>query len=262
MTTLCLSGPSERLAYVLRLADDQLVLGHRLSEWTGHAPMLEEDIALANIALDHIGAARSLYGRACEIHAGGEAGDPITEDDLAFRREGRDFFNCLLVERPNGDFAHTVVRQFFFCACSLPLWEALTGSADATLAAIAAKSAKEARYHLRHAGDWFVRLGDGTQESHRRMASAVTELWPYTGELFEADAVTAAMVEAGVAADPEPLAASWRATLEAGFAAAGLAMPQDAGTRTGGRTGRHGEPLAALLGEMQSVHRAHPGATW
>lgn len=261
MTTLVLKRPSAHLAYLLRLADDQLVLGHRLSEWTGHAPMLEEDIALANIALDLIGAARSLYDRAAEIHAE-EGGDLLTENDFAYRREARDYQNALLVERPNGDFAHTIARQLFFCAYALPLWQALMGSKDATLAAIAAKSEKEARYHVRHAGDWFVRLGDGTEESHRRLAAAVADLWPYTGELFEADAVTRAALDAGIAADPARLAATWRETVGAAMKAAGLAMPEAAFMQSGGRSGRHSEHLTALLGEMQSVHRAHPGAVW
>ena len=181
MTTLTLTAPSPHLSYLLRLADDQLVLGHRLSEWTGHAPALEEDIALANVALDHIGAARMLFDRAAEVH-----GDGLAQDDYAYRRDAPGFRNALLVERPNGDFAHTIVRQFFFSAFALPLWRALTRSTDETLAAIAAKCEKEAQYHVRHAGDWFVRLGDGTEESRRRTEDAVVALWRYTGELFEA----------------------------------------------------------------------------
>ena len=257
MTTLTIDNPSAHLSYLLRLADDQLVLGHRLSEWSAHAPMLEEDIALANIALDHIGAARSLYQRACEVHGGG-----LTEDDLAYRRDARGYLNALIVERANGDFAHTIVRQLFYSAYALALWQALTGSGDATLAAIAAKSEKEARYHVRHAGDWFVRLGDGTEESRSRTERAVEALWPYTGELFEADEVVQQMLSAGIAADPGALQRPWRETIELAFASAGLTMPEAAHMQSGGRSGRHTEQLGALLAELQYMQRAYPGASW
>lgn len=257
MTTLVLTAPTPHLSYLLRLADDQLVLGHRLSEWTGKAPMLEEDIALANIALDHIGAARALYDRASEVHGRG-----LTEDDYAYRRDTRGYLNALIVERPNGDFAHTIVRQFLYSAFALPHWQALTRSTDPTLAAVAAKSEKEARYHLRHAGDWFVRLGDGTAESRARTEAAVGSLWPYTGELFEVDDVVAAMIDTGVAADPRPLHAAWRATVDEAFAATGLAVPEVAGLRSGGRSGRHTEHLGYLLAELQFLQRAYPGAVW
>lgn len=257
MTTLTLADPSPHLSYLLRLADDQLVLGHRLSEWTGHAPILEEDIALANIGLDHIGAARSLYDRAAAVH-----GEGLTEDDYAYRRDARGYLNLLLVERPNGDFAHTIVRQFFYSAFALPQWTALTGSADATLAAIAAKSEKEARYHVRHAGDWFLRLGDGTEESHRRMADAVASLWPYTGEMFEFDPVVEALVADGVAVDPRALHPTWRETVDAAFEATGLAAPQTRHVQTGGRAGRHTEHLGFILADLQFLQRAYPGAKW
>ncbi|WP_108663617.1 1,2-phenylacetyl-CoA epoxidase subunit PaaC [Acuticoccus kandeliae] len=257
MSTLVLSSPSPHLNYLLRLADDQLILGHRLSEWTGHAPMLEEDIALANIALDHIGAARSLYDRASEIH-----GEGLTEDDYAYRRDARAYLNCLLVERPNGDFAHTIVRQLFYSAFALPLWEALTRSADETLAAIAAKSEKEARYHVRHSGDWFIRLGDGTDESRARMEAAIASLWPYTGELFEADAVVTGLVGEGIAADPAAIEPLWRETVAAAFEEAGLAMPIARGAQTGGRSGRHTEHLGFILADLQYLQRAYPGASW
>ena len=166
------------------------------------------------------------------------------------------------MERPNGDFAHTMVRQFFFSAYALPLWQALCDSSDEALAAIAAKSEKEARYHIRHAGDWFVRLGDGTAESKSRMTAAVAALWPYTGELFEADDVTAQLVETGVAADPAALEGPWRTAVARAFELAELDMPQPRPMQTGGRTGRHTEHLAPLLAELQSVARAYPGARW
>jgi ring-1,2-phenylacetyl-CoA epoxidase subunit PaaC len=188
------------LTFVLRLADDNLVLGHRLSEWCGHAPMLEEDLAMPNMALDLIGQARSLYQYAAEIEGKGR-----TEDDLAYLRREREYLNCLLVERPNGDFAHTMLRQFWFAAYLHPLWEAMQRSSDETLAGIAGKAVKEVAYHIRHAGEWVVRLGDGTEESAARMKAAVEALSPYLDELFESDEVTEAMAEAGIAPDPASL---------------------------------------------------------
>jgi len=263
MTALALDPPSPHAAYLLRLADDQLILGHRLSEWTGHAPMLEEDIALANIALDHIGAARSLYDHAGAVHAKeSAAGTRLSEDDLAYRRDTRGYMNCLLVERPNGDFAHTMVRQFLYSAFAVTLWQALSTSRDATLSAIAQKSVKEARYHVRHAGDWVVRLGDGTQESTRRTVAALEALWPYTDELFETDEVLAHVIERGIGADPEALRGPWQETVEGAISAAGLSAPTAKYMQSGGRTGRHSEHLGAILAEMQAVHREHPGATW
>jgi len=257
LTTLTLAAPSPRLAYLLRLGDDQLVLGHRLSEWAGHAPTLEEDIALANIALDHIGAARMLYDRAAEVH-----GEGLTEDDYAYRRDSRGYRNALLVERPNGDFAHTIARQLFYSAFALPLWQALTASQDDTLAAVAAKAEKEARYHVRHSGDWFVRLGDGTEESHRRTQDAVNALWPYTGELFERDDVLDAMIAEGVAADPQPLREVWDGTIGQAFALAGVTAPLTRHFQTGGREGIHTEALGHILADMQFLQRAYPGAKW
>lgn len=257
MTTLTLTAPSPHLSYLLRLADDQLVLGHRLSEWTGHAPALEEDIALANVALDHIGAARMLFDRAAEVH-----GDGLAQDDYAYRRDAPGFRNALLVERPNGDFAHTIVRQFFFSAFALPLWRALTRSTDETLAAIAAKCEKEAQYHVRHAGDWFVRLGDGTEESRRRTEDAVVALWRYTGELFEADTVIDALVAEGIAADPAALEQQWRVTVDNAFAEAGLSPPEPCHMQSGGRAGIHTEHLGYILADMQFLQRAYPGAEW
>ncbi|MEJ1157437.1 1,2-phenylacetyl-CoA epoxidase subunit PaaC [Prosthecomicrobium sp. N25] len=245
------------VAYTLRLADDALVLGHRLSEWTSRAPTLEEEMALANIALDLIGQARALY-----TYAGEAEGRGRTEDDLAYFRGEAEFGNLLLNELPNGDFAFTIARQLLVSAFMLPFWTALTGSRDATLAAIAAKAEKEVAYHLRHAAEWTVRLGDGTDESRVRMIAALDELWPWTGEMFEMDGPERALVEAGVAVDRERLRDEWSATVGEALAEAGLDRPRDGWMQTGGRRGLHTEHLGHMLAVMQSLARAHPGATW
>jgi ring-1,2-phenylacetyl-CoA epoxidase subunit PaaC len=242
------------VSFVLARADDALILGHRLSEWCGHAPMLEEDLALANIALDLIGQARSLYQYAGEVEGAGHS-----EDDFAYLRDAPAYRNILLVEQPNGDFARTIVRQFFYSAFADPWWRAMTGSADATLAAIAAKAEKESAYHLRHAADWVVRLGDGTAESHRRAQAAVEWLWPYTGEMFARDA---AMIAAGVAVDPEALREAWSTRVASVLEEATLTRPAGAWMQGGGRAGRHSEHLGVLLAEFQHLQRAYPGANW
>jgi ring-1,2-phenylacetyl-CoA epoxidase subunit PaaC len=200
---------SALLTLLLRLGDDHLVLGHRLSEWCGHAPMLEEDLALPNIALDLIGQARALYAYSGEVEGRGRG-----EDEFAYFRSDREYLNCLLVERPNGDFAHTLLRQLYFSAFMVPFWRAASGSADAQLAGISAKAAKEAAYHFRHSGEWVIRLGDGTDESARRMRAAVDELTRFTHELFETDAVTDELARAGIAPDPASLRADWELTVD------------------------------------------------
>jgi ring-1,2-phenylacetyl-CoA epoxidase subunit PaaC len=243
--------------YTLRLADSALILGHRLSEWIGHAPVLEEELALGNIALDLIGEARALYS-----YAGAVEGKGRDEDALAYRRDAGGFRNLLLAEQPNGDFAATIVRQFLFSAFAQPFWRRLAASRDTTLAAIAAKSEKEAAYHLRHAGEWLIRLGDGTEESRRRAQAALDELWPYSGELFERDAVEDALIAAGIAIDPETLRAEWQRTVSAVLAEATLAAPERAWMQSGGRSGRHSEHLGHLLATMQFLQRAYPGASW
>jgi ring-1,2-phenylacetyl-CoA epoxidase subunit PaaC len=243
--------------HALRLADDALLLGHRLSEWCGRAPTLEEDMALANIGLDLIGQARSLYAYAGEVEGAGR-----DEDRLAYLREDREYRNLLLVELPNGDFAQTIVRQLLYSAFMVPFWERLEGSKDPTLAAIAAKSVKEARYHLRHAAEWVIRLGDGTDESRDRTMAALDELWPWTGELFEQDAAERALVEAGVAVDRAALKPAWDATVDRVLAEATLARPQDGWMQTGGRRGVHTEHLGYILAELQHLQRSHPGAVW
>jgi ring-1,2-phenylacetyl-CoA epoxidase subunit PaaC len=243
--------------YTLRLADNALILGHRLSEWIGHAPLLEEELALGNVALDLIGQARALYA-----YAGAIEGEGRDEDALAYRRDAPQFRNVLLVEQPKGDFAHTIVRQVLYAAFMHPFWQALTQSRDATLAAIAAKAEKEAAYHLRHASEWLIRLGDGTTESHRRAQAALDDLWPYAGEMFESDAVEAALIEAGIAPDPTPLRAGWQRSVEHVLAEATLSKPAGTWMQSGGRSGRHSEHLGHLLAEMQFLQRAYPGATW
>ena len=242
---------------LIRLADDHLVLGHRVSEWCGHAPMLEEDLALPNIALDLIGQARAIYSHAGEVEGKGR-----DEDQLAYLRSDRDYRNCLLVERPNGDFAHTMLRQLYFSAFMELWWQGATASKDETLAGIAGKAVKESSYHVRHAAEWVIRLGDGTEESARRMTAAVEALHHYTPELFETDIVTQAMVADGIAPDPAGLLPGWEKTIDAVFAEAGLARPEIPYPRTGGRQGLHGEELGHMLAEMQSVQRAYPGLTW
>jgi len=243
--------------YTLRRADDALILGHRLSEWCGHAPALEEDMALSNIALDLIGQARELYAYAAEIE-----GNDLTEDSLAYLRDVRQYRNLLLVERPNGDFAHTMVRQLFYSAFADRYWRAMMGSTDATLAAIAAKSEKESAYHLRHSSEWIIRLGDGTAESHARAQAAVTDLWSFTGEMFTADASERGLIEAAIAVDPAMLLPEWLATVSQVVRQATLALPENDWMQQGGRDGRHSEHLGHLLSELQYMQRSYPGASW
>lgn len=242
---------------LLELADDHLVLGHRLSEWCGHAPMLEEDLALPNMGLDVIGTARTLYARAGEIEGQGRS-----EDDLAYLRGEREFLNLLLVERPNGDFAHTMLRQLYFAAFMGPFWEAASESADETVRGVAGKAVKEMAYHVRHAGGWVVRLGDGTEESARRMRAAVDALHCYTGELFVSSEAAREAEAARVLPEREAVRPGWDRTVGSAFVEAGLEMPDIPLAQAGGRKGRHGEALGHMLAEMQSVHRAHPGAVW
>jgi ring-1,2-phenylacetyl-CoA epoxidase subunit PaaC len=242
---------------LLRVADSCLVLAQRLTGWCGHAPALEEDIALANVALDVLGQARGLLTRAGELEAAGR-----DEDALAYLRDAPDFRNLLLVEQPNGDFAHTMLRQFLFDAWAVELWPELASSTDPVIAGIAGKAAKEAAYHLRHSAGWVERLGDGTDESHRRMLASLEDLWPYAGEAFLDDDVDRAAAEAGLAPLPSSLLAAWRARVEAVLTESTLPVPPDPWWQRGGRQGRHTEQLTRLLAEMQVVHRAHPGARW
>ncbi|HEX5696157.1 MAG TPA: 1,2-phenylacetyl-CoA epoxidase subunit PaaC [Acidimicrobiia bacterium] len=227
---------------LLAHADDNLVLAQRLGEWISTAPELEEDIALGNIALDHLGVARALY-----THAGEVEGRGRTEDDLAMSRSEREFTNVLLVEQPNGDFAHTMVRALFFDAYQVELWADLVDCDDPTLAGVAARALKEARYHLRHSSSWVIRLGDGTEESHRRAQQAVDALWRYTAELFEG---------------APGYRVGWERHVAEVLDDAGLAIPEDPYQRSGGRRGFHSEHLGHLLAEMQWMQRSYPGLEW
>jgi ring-1,2-phenylacetyl-CoA epoxidase subunit PaaC len=243
--------------YTLRRADDALILGHRLSEWCGHAPMLEEDMALANIGLDLLGQARELFSYAARVEANGH-----DEDSFAYLRDVRQYRNLLLLEQPNGDFARTMTRQFFYSVFADLYWRAMMRSSDATLEAIAAKSEKESAYHVRHSSEWMLRLGDGTDESHRRAQTAIDDLWAFTGEMFETDDSERGLINAGIAVDPEELRPSWLATVSAVLTEATLARPKSDWMQQGGRSGRHSEHLGHLLSELQSMQRSFPGAAW
>jgi ring-1,2-phenylacetyl-CoA epoxidase subunit PaaC len=236
--------------YALRVADDALIAAQRLGEWSARAPEMEEDIALSNIALDQLGVARALLST---------VGD---EDELAYRREDGEFRNCLLVELPNGDFGVTIAKLLFLSAYQLPLYDVLADSPAAALADVAAKARKESRYHLDHATQWTLRLGDGTEGSHRRIQAAIDEMWPYTHELFVDDDLALRLAGVGGAPLPSRLRRVWLSTVEAVLARATLARPADNWAPHGGRAGRHTEHLSYLLAEMQVLHRAHPGATW
>ena len=253
-----------KFEYVVRLADNSMILGHRLSEWCGHGPFLEQDMAMTNIALDLIGQARSLYALAAEIQQEGK-----TEDDIAFLRYEHEYKNVLLVEQPNGDFAHTIARQFFFSAYQLPLYNALyeklSGSGDEhlqTLRGILEKAIKEVNYHLRWSGEWVIRLGDGTDESHDRMQKAVDGLYRYTGEAFTTDATETAAIREGYGVDSNTFYTEYKHTLEKVISEAGLTLPQNTVMQTGGKQGRHSEYMGYILTEMQYMQRAYPNASW
>jgi ring-1,2-phenylacetyl-CoA epoxidase subunit PaaC len=250
------------VTYVLRQGDRALILAQRLLEEITHAPEIEEDMALSNLALDLIGQARGLYTYAGELEGPDADGNVHDENHYAYWREQHEFLNPLLVEQPNEDFAHVIGRQFLHDAAALPLWQALTESADTTLAALAGKAVKETAYHLRHSRSWVIRLGDGTDESHDRMQAAIDHLWRYTGELFEHDDVEDELVAAGVAADPGAVREEWRRTIEMALAEATLTVPDDGVMQSGGRHGRHSEQFSFLIGELQVLARAHPGASW
>jgi ring-1,2-phenylacetyl-CoA epoxidase subunit PaaC len=250
-------GEAPLFAYTLRLADTALVLGHRLSEWAARGPTLEEDIALANLALDLIGQARLFYD-----YAAGVEGEGRDEDALAYLRDDSDYKNLLIAEQPNGDFAATMIRQFLYAAFAEPYFAALAKSRDETLAAIAAKAEKEMAYHLRHAGEWTIRLGDGTPESFARAQSALDDLAIFVDEFFEVDAIERGLIDEGVAPDPREIRATFDATLAHVFGEATLTPPSVKHGQSGGKHGRHTEHLGHLLAEMQVLHRAHPGVVW
>jgi ring-1,2-phenylacetyl-CoA epoxidase subunit PaaC len=248
---------NDLVEYLLRLGDDRLVLGHRLSEWCGHAPILEEDIALANVALDLIGQANLLLNLAANAEGKGRDADA-----LAFLRDSLDFRNALLVELPKGDFAFTIARQFFFSTYAMLQSEGLSASAERDLAGIAAKMHKETRYHVRHSGEWILKLGDGTEESHERLQAAVEDLWRYTGELFVVDDLERRLVQQKIATASASLEPSWRAQVLDVLGRAGIKPPEVHWMQGGGRVGRHTEHLGHMLAEMQVLQRQHPGATW
>lgn len=243
--------------YLLRLGDNSLILGHRLSEWCGHGPELEEDIALTNIALDLIGQARMLLS-----YAGAVEGKDRSEDDLAYVRDGLEYRNVLLVEQPNQDYAFTIARQCFFDAFNFELYSRLTKSQDDQLAAIAAKSLKEVRYHRRHSSEWLIRLGDGTEVSHEKMQTAVDALWMYTGELFEPDSVDQAMLESGIGANLAEIRPDWDRYVNSVLQEATVTRPESGWMQSGGKLGKHSEHLGYILADMQFLQRAYPGATW
>ncbi len=243
---------------LLELADDHLILGHRVGEWTGHAPMLEEDLALTNLALDLLGQARAIYAYAAQVEGKGR-----DEDQLAFLRLEREYRNLLLVARPNGDFAHTILRQFHFAAFMKPYWDwVAVNSTDEMLKGIAGKAAKEMAYHVRHCGEWVIRLGDGTEESAARMRAAVDALHRYTAELFTDTPAFKVCVEAGVLPARGSLKPAWDATIRMVFDEAQLDIPEVSYPAQGGRDGMHGEEMGHLLAELQYMQRTYPDMKW
>jgi ring-1,2-phenylacetyl-CoA epoxidase subunit PaaC len=252
-TTSIIFKETPIVAQLLARADDALILGHRLSEWTGRAPVLEEELALANIALDLIGQARLIYD-----YAGTLTGH--TEDQLAYLRDAPAWHNSLITELPNGDFAFSIARLLLVTAFTDPFWRAAATSTDSTIGAIAAKAEKETAYHLRHAAEWMIRLGDGTDESHRRAQTALNDLWPYTGELFAADGVPPN--DTSILPEPASIRETWNATINSVLARGTITRPPDGWMQSGGRAGRHTEHLGHLLADMQYLQRTYPGATW
>jgi ring-1,2-phenylacetyl-CoA epoxidase subunit PaaC len=255
MTTL--ANTTADFPYLLRIGDSSLILGQRLAEWCGHGPVLEEDIALTNVALDLIGQARLCLTLAGEIEGKGH-----DEDRLAFHRPEHEFRNVSMAEVPNGDFARTILRNLLFAALQAPLWEALQSSSHRQLAAIAAKSAKETRYHLRHTADWTVRLGDGTDESNARMRRALEDLWPYTNEFFADTAEDAVVAASGFGVAWSTLQPAWERTVLPVLDQAGLKPPARSPFLSHGKSGRHTEHMGHLLAEMQYLQRTYPGNTW
>lgn len=248
---------SNYYTYILRLADDSLILGQRLSEWCGHGPILEEDIALSNIALDYIGQATNLFKQLSDS-------DPEVrdEDTIALTRQESEYSNLLLLELPNGDYAHTIARQYYFASFYLLFLEQLKQSKDAFLSGFAEKSIKEVKYHVQHATDWMLRLGDGTPESHHRIQNAVNALWPYLGEFFHDDMVDELAVSEGWGVNRASIKSAWLDRLQSLMDEAGLQTPTESWHHKGGRQGRHTEHMGFLLAEMQYLQRSFPGAKW
>ena len=257
MTAAATEAATARLDYVLRIADSALILSQRLAEWCGHGPVIEEDIALTNTALDLIGQARLLL-----THAGALEGRGRDEDALAFLRAEHEYRNLTICELPNEDFGRTVLRNFLFAALQMQLWQALASSGDAQLAAIAGKSIKETRYHLQHAADWTVRLGDGTEESHARVQRALDYLWPYTAEFFSPTATDERAHAAGIGPAWATLGAGWEGAVLPVLEVATLKVPARTPFLSRGKEGRHSEHMGHLLAEMQYLQRAFPGSRW
>ena len=257
MSTSVQPGQRADVQYLLRIGDACLVLSHRISEWIGHSPVLEEDLALGNIALDLLGQARALLTRAGQLNE-----QPLDEDQLAYLREERHYLNPVLMELPRGDFAFTQARNLVAACWLLPLWTRLQASSDAEVAAIAAKAVKEVRYHQQHAAEWVVRLGDGSEESTRRMTAALAALWPYVNELFASDAVDAAAEASGLGPAWSSLKPDWDAAMDEVLAEARLARPKDTPHVYAGVRGVHSEHMGHLLSTMQSLQRAYPGGVW
>lgn len=243
--------------YAIRLGDDALVLGHRLSEWCGNGPFLEEDLALANVALDYLGRARMFFNYAAEL-----AADGSTEDTYAYTRDCREFRNLLINELPRGDFAFTMARQYLVDEFSMAFMQALCDSNDPVLAGIAEKARKEARYHLRRSTDWMLRLGDGTPESHDRLQQAMNDIWGYTQEMFEVDALEERLIKAGIAVDAAALRQAWSSRVSETLAQATIEQPRDDWSVSGGRRGVHTESLGHMLAELQFLQRAYPAQQW
>ncbi|WP_276133301.1 1,2-phenylacetyl-CoA epoxidase subunit PaaC [Polluticoccus soli] len=270
----------QKLLYTLQIADNALILGHRISEWCGHGPILEQDIAITNTALDHLGQARSLYQYAATqfnalspeeraglftsaaLQANIANGKHIDEDDLAYLRDGWDFRNVLLVEQPNKDWAYTVARSFLYDCFSYFFYSALKNSKDETLAAIAEKSLKEVTYHIRWSSEWVIRLGDGTEESHARMQQALNDRWVYTGELVKMSEADNAMLAEGVGVDLNAIVTQWKERVAAVIEEATLTLPPDTWMQEGGKEGRHTEHLGYILAELQFMQRAYPNMEW
>lgn len=271
---------SHKLFYTLQIADNALISGHRLSEWCGHGPILEQDIAITNIALDHLGQARSLYQYAAKLFNALPAaekgnvfnspairdiinnGQEIDEDDLAYLRDSWDFRNVLLLEQPNIDWAYTVVRSFFFDAFNFFFYTELLKSTDETLSAIAEKSLKEVTYHLRWSSEWMIRLGDGTEESHKRVQTAVNEHWMYSAETMMSNKVDSIMAQEGVGVDLAGIKRMWEEKVSAVLEEATLIKPADGWKQQGGKEGTHSEHLGYILAELQFMQRAYPGMDW
>jgi len=248
---------NNKLSYILHLADNALILGHRLSEWCGHGPVLEQDMAMTNIALDLVGQSRSLY----QLAAATEGKDK-EEDHYAYFRDAIEFKNILLVEQDNGDFAKTVLRQFFYDAYNFHLYQHLLKSNESTIQAIVEKSLKEITYHLRWSAEWVIRLGDGTEESSKRIQQALDELWPYTGEMFIPADYEIEAAKEGYGVDPSILKDPWTEEIRKVFAEAKISIPEEAWMQKGGKTGLHTEKLGFILAEMQFLQRAYPGQKW